>query len=81
MTSAWWGRGPQELEKFGDHRGTILALKPGITGLWQTSGRNDLTYEDRVKLNIQYVENWSLLLDIVILLRTVRLVLRGGGAY
>jgi exopolysaccharide biosynthesis polyprenyl glycosylphosphotransferase len=72
---------PDELPKFGDHGGTILALKPGITGLWQTSGRNDLTYDERVRLNILYVEHWSLLLDIVILLRTVRLVLTGGGAY
>ncbi len=72
---------PDELPKFGDYRGTILALKPGITGLWQSSGRNDLTYDERVRLNIQYVEHWSLLLDIVILLRTVRLVLTGGGAY
>ena len=68
-----------ELVKFGDFTGTILALKPGITGLWQTSGRSDITYEERVHLNIQYVENWSLRLDIVILLRTLALVIRGGG--
>lgn len=68
-----------ELVKFGEFTGTILALKPGITGLWQTSGRNDITYEERVRLNIEYVERWSLRLDVVILLRTVRLVLRGGG--
>ena len=68
-----------ELVKFGDFTGTILALKPGITGLWQTSGRNDISYEERVELNIQYVENWSLRLDIIILLRTLALVLRGGG--
>ena len=69
----------EELSKFGDFIGTILALKPGITGLWQTSGRNDISYEERVKLNIEYVESWSLRLDVVILLRTVLLVLRGGG--
>jgi len=68
-----------ELVKFGDFTGTILAIKPGITGLWQTSGRNDISYEERVELNIQYVENWSLRLDILILLRTLALVLRGGG--
>jgi exopolysaccharide biosynthesis polyprenyl glycosylphosphotransferase len=68
-----------ELSKFGDFTGTILALKPGITGLWQTSGRNDISYEERVRLNIEYVESWSLHLDVVILLRTVLLVLRGGG--
>ena len=68
-----------ELVKFGDFTGTILALQPGITGLWQTSGRNDISYEERVKLNIQYVESWSLRLDVLILMRTLALVLRGGG--
>jgi exopolysaccharide biosynthesis polyprenyl glycosylphosphotransferase len=68
-----------ELTRFGAFTGTILALKPGITGLWQTSGRNDIGYEERVKLNIEYVESWSLRLDVVILLRTVLVVLRGGG--
>ena len=68
-----------ELVKFGDFTGTILALQPGITGLWQTSGRNDISYEERVKLNIQYVESWSLRLDVLILMRTLALVLHGGG--
>jgi exopolysaccharide biosynthesis polyprenyl glycosylphosphotransferase len=68
-----------ELVKFGEFTGTILALKPGITGLWQTSGRSDISYEERVKLNIQYVESWSLRLDVLILLRTLALVVRGGG--
>ena len=68
-----------ELVKFGDFKSTILALQPGITGLWQTSGRNDISYEERVKLNIQYVESWSLRLDVLILMRTLALVLRGGG--
>lgn len=72
---------PKELEHYGDDSSRFLALKPGITGLWQISGRNDVSYEDRVKLDIYYVENWSLFLDTKILLKTVRTILRGRGAY
>jgi undecaprenyl-phosphate galactose phosphotransferase len=70
-----------ELERYGDQSASFLALKPGITGLWQISGRSDISYEDRVKLDIYYVENWSLLLDIKILLKTVLVIIRGRGAY
>jgi exopolysaccharide biosynthesis polyprenyl glycosylphosphotransferase len=70
-----------ELERYGDQGASFLALKPGLTGLWQISGRSDITYEDRVKLDIYYVENWSLLLDTKILLKTVLVILRGRGAY
>jgi exopolysaccharide biosynthesis polyprenyl glycosylphosphotransferase len=72
---------PLELEHYGDDRSRFLALKPGMTGLWQISGRNDVSYEDRVKLDIYYVENWSLFLDMKILLKTVRTFLYGRGAY
>jgi exopolysaccharide biosynthesis polyprenyl glycosylphosphotransferase len=72
---------PLELEHYGDNSSRFLALKPGITGLWQISGRNDVSYEDRVKLDIYYVENWSLLLDSKILLKTVRTIFKGRGAY
>jgi exopolysaccharide biosynthesis polyprenyl glycosylphosphotransferase len=72
---------PAELEHYGDRSASFLALKPGITGLWQISGRNDISYEDRVKLDIYYVENWSLLLDLKILFKTVAAILRGRGAY
>jgi exopolysaccharide biosynthesis polyprenyl glycosylphosphotransferase len=71
----------EELAKFGGSKDTILALKPGITGLWQISGRSDLDYDERVRLNIQYVANWSPRLDLAILVRTLRLVVSGGGAY
>jgi lipopolysaccharide/colanic/teichoic acid biosynthesis glycosyltransferase len=58
-----------------------LLVKPGITGLWQVSGRSDLSWEEAVELDIRYVENWSLGLDLAILLRTVHAVLRSSGAY
>jgi exopolysaccharide biosynthesis polyprenyl glycosylphosphotransferase len=70
-----------ELERYGKEAPTFLILKPGITGLWQTSGRSDLSYEERVKLDIYYIENWSLWLDIRILFRTVMVILKGKGAY
>lgn len=58
-----------------------LLVKPGITGLWQVSGRSDLSWEDSVRLDLYYVENWSLTGDLVILWRTLRAVLRSHGAY
>ena len=58
-----------------------LLVKPGITGLWQVSGRSDLTWEESVRLDLRYVENWSAALDISILWKTVGAVVRGRGAY
>ncbi len=72
---------PAELEHYGEQGAIFLALKPGITGLWQISGRSDISYEDRVKLDIFYVEHWSLALDTKILLKTVLAILSGKGAY
>jgi Undecaprenyl-phosphate galactose phosphotransferase WbaP len=54
---------------------------PGLTGLWQVSGRNDTTYRQRVELDASYVRNWSLKLDFILLLKTVRVVIKGKGAY
>lgn len=71
----------RELERYGSGAPTFLALKPGITGLWQISGRSDISYEERVKLDIYYVENWSLLMDIKIVLKTAWSVLASRGAY
>ncbi len=61
------------------HRRRLLA-KPGMTGLWQVSGRNEVAWEDAAELDLYYVENWSLGLDVVLLLRTVLVVLRGAGS-
>jgi exopolysaccharide biosynthesis polyprenyl glycosylphosphotransferase len=58
-----------------------LLVKPGLTGLWQVSGRSELDWEDAVRLDLYYVENWSLTLDILILIRTAAAVWRGEGAY
>lgn len=70
-----------ELERYGEQRTSFLALKPGITGLWQVSGRSDVGYDERVKLDMAYVENWSHLLDLAILARTVVVVAARRGAY
>ena len=70
-----------ELEKFGRWQERMLEVKPGITGLWQVSGRSDLDYEDRIRLNIRYISNRSLWLDLKILAKTVPAVISGRGAY
>jgi undecaprenyl-phosphate galactose phosphotransferase len=70
-----------ELERYGSQVDFYLEAKPGITGLWQISGRNDVTYETRVYLDAWYVKNWSLFNDIVILFRTVKVIFRTDGAY
>jgi lipopolysaccharide/colanic/teichoic acid biosynthesis glycosyltransferase len=70
-----------ELEKFGQWQDRILAVKPGITGLWQVNGRSDLPYDERVRLNVYYVNNRSLFLDLWILARTIPAVLTARGAY
>jgi len=56
-------------------------VKPGITGLWQVSGRSDLSWADAVRLDLRYVENWSLALDLQVLWKTGYAVVRGNGAY
>ncbi|GAA1855837.1 sugar transferase [Microlunatus capsulatus] len=71
---------PAELERYGDAARHYLAVKPGITGLWQVSGRSNTGYEERVQLDVRYVTQWNPLLDLVIALRTVRTVLAREGA-
>jgi undecaprenyl-phosphate galactose phosphotransferase len=70
----------QELARYGEHGVTFLAAKPGITGLWQVSGRSDTTYDERVQLDVSYVRNWNILLDLAILVRTVVVVAAKRGA-
>ncbi|MFT7553588.1 MAG: Undecaprenyl-phosphate galactose phosphotransferase WbaP [Rhodothermales bacterium] len=69
-----------ELEKMGTHLGLILAVHPGLTGLWQVSGRNTLSFSERVEADVEYVNNWTARGDLVIVLRTVPAVLTAEGA-
>ncbi len=59
----------------------LLTVRPGITGLWQVSGRADIGYKDRVQLDMYYIRNWTIWLDLQLLLQTIPAVLRGQGAY
>jgi len=71
----------QEVERYGDDFALYCRVKPGITGLWQISGRNNTSYAERVALDQYYVRNWSIWLDLYVLMKTVRTVLTGDGAY
>jgi exopolysaccharide production protein ExoY len=70
-----------ELERYGPHAQAYLSARPGITGLWQTSGRSDTSYENRVALDDRYVRDWSFGEDIRILFRTIPVVLGARGSY
>ena len=70
-----------EVEKYGDHFADYCMVKPGITGLWQVSGRSGTGYQQRIQLDRKYVQNWSLCGDLIILARTPRSVIRQVGAY
>jgi Undecaprenyl-phosphate galactose phosphotransferase WbaP len=70
-----------EIEKYGERFSLYTKVRPGLSGLWQVSGRNDVTYAERIALDCYYVRNWSVWLDLVILARTFRVVLLGKGAY
>lgn len=72
---------PREVEAYENDVRRRLLVKPGLTGLWQVSGRSDLSWQDSVRLDLYYVENWSLAGDLIIILRTVRAVFRSTGAY
>jgi exopolysaccharide biosynthesis polyprenyl glycosylphosphotransferase len=72
---------PSEVEQYADDVRRRLLVKPGVTGLWQVSGRSDLSWEDSVRLDLRYVENWSLVWDFEILWKTVYAVFCGSGAY
>ena len=70
-----------ELAKYGDNKKEYLMVRPGITGMWQASGRSDTTYEERVAMDTWYVRNWSLWIDLNYLLNTIKAVLSKRGAY
>ncbi|WP_299954956.1 sugar transferase [uncultured Modestobacter sp.] len=71
----------REVEQYGFDMRRRLLVKPGITGLWQVSGRSNLSWDDSVRIDVRYVENWSLAMDLMILGKTLGAVVRGSGAY
>ena len=70
---------PREFEAMGEFREIILAVKPGLTGPWQVGGRNDVTFEERLKIDVNYVQNGSLKSDLICLLKTIPVLLKGTG--
>jgi lipopolysaccharide/colanic/teichoic acid biosynthesis glycosyltransferase len=72
---------PDEVAGYDEVEMRRLAVKPGLTGLWQISGRSDLSWEETVALDLRYVDNWSLADDIELMFRTLRAVIEGRGAY
>ena len=72
---------PASVEQAGFEISRRLLVRPGMTGLWQISGRSDLSLEESVRLDLYYVENWSPAFDLMILLKTLHAVVRGRGAY
>jgi lipopolysaccharide/colanic/teichoic acid biosynthesis glycosyltransferase len=72
---------PDEAALYADHVRRRLLVKPGITGMWQVNGRSDLTWEESVRLDLRYVENWSFALDLQILWKTIQVILWGTGQY
>lgn len=71
----------EELERCGPYRDVILSVRPGISGYWQVNGRQNVSFEEHVAMDVYYVENWSLWLDFRILLKTPLEVISGDGAY
>jgi len=69
-----------EKEKIGEEIDTVLTVKPGITGLWQVSGRSDVNFASRVELDVWYIRNWNLWMDLVILIKTIKTVFLKDGA-
>jgi len=72
---------PDEVARYGYHMRRRLVVKPGITGLWQVSGRSGLSWEEAFRLDLRYVDNWSIMLDLQILWKTFSAVTKGVGAY
>ncbi|WP_278313840.1 sugar transferase [Lolliginicoccus levis] len=72
---------PREVARYTRRINRRMLVRPGMTGPWQVSGRSDLTWEETVRLDLSYVENWTFMQDLIILWRTVRVVMKGQGAY
>jgi lipopolysaccharide/colanic/teichoic acid biosynthesis glycosyltransferase len=74
---------PEELERYGKNIDLVLTIKPGITGLWQVSGRNDLPYDERIQIDVNYVNHRNFWLDLLIIFKTIRLTVmtKNNGAY
>jgi exopolysaccharide biosynthesis polyprenyl glycosylphosphotransferase len=72
---------PEEVEKYDQWDINLLTVRPGITGLWQVSGRSDIGYDERTRLDMHYIRNWSIWLDIQLLIRTIPAALQTKGAY
>jgi lipopolysaccharide/colanic/teichoic acid biosynthesis glycosyltransferase len=72
---------PEEVAMYKQFDMNLLTVHPGITGLWQVSGRSDISYDERVRLDMYYVRNWSIWLDLQLLFQTIPAVLKGRGAY
>jgi lipopolysaccharide/colanic/teichoic acid biosynthesis glycosyltransferase len=71
----------REVEIYDDHARRRLLVRPGITGLWQISGRSDLSWDDSIRLDLYYVENWSMAADLLIAAKTAKVVFSSAGAY
>jgi len=72
---------PEEAAKYADHVRRRLVVKPGLTGMWQVNGRSELSWDESVRMDLRYVENWSFALDMQILWKTISVMLHGSGAY
>jgi lipopolysaccharide/colanic/teichoic acid biosynthesis glycosyltransferase len=72
---------PEELSKYGEYKDLLMTVKPGLTGYWQIQGRQDVSYEERVHMDIYYITHWNLGLDLSILWKTPWRVIKGKGAY
>jgi exopolysaccharide biosynthesis polyprenyl glycosylphosphotransferase len=72
---------PEEISKYNQWDVNLVTVRPGITGLWQVSGRSDVSYEERVRLDMYYIRNWNIWMDMQLILQTVPAVLKGRGAY
>jgi lipopolysaccharide/colanic/teichoic acid biosynthesis glycosyltransferase len=72
---------PAEMDMYNHWAINLLTVRPGITGLWQVSGRSDIPYKARVRLDMHYIRNWTIWLDLHLLLRTIPAIIKRRGAY